>query len=83
MIEKIEAVFSIVFLTGLQRSYLEALQKCFAVITIDKSANKLTDISKIYYISKLLAELGLSNLKSKTNSKATHSIEEIIPPNIS
>ena len=37
----------------------------------------------IYYISKLLAELGLSNSKSKTNSKATHSIKQIIPPNIS
>ena len=57
--------------------------KCFAVVTIDKSGNKLTVIRKIYYISKLLAELGLSNSKSKTNSKATHVIEEIIPPNIS
>ena len=35
----------------------------------------------MYYISKLLAELGLSNSKSKTNLKAAHSIEEIIPAN--
>ena len=48
-----------------------------------KTANKLTVISKLYCISKLLAELGLSNSKSKTNSKATHCIEEIIPANIS
>ena len=31
---------------------------------------------------KLLAEINLSNSKSKTYSKATHSIEEIIQPNI-
>ena len=66
----------------MQRSYLEALHKCFAAVTIDRSANQLNVISKIYYISKLLAELGLSSSKSKTNSKATHSIEEIIAANI-
>ena len=66
----------------MQRSYLEALHKCFAAVTIDRSANQLTVISKIYYISKLVAELGLSSSKSKTNSKATHSIEEIIAANI-
>ena len=37
----------------------------------------------MYYTSKLLAELNLSNSKSKTYSKATHSTEEIIRPNIS
>ena len=37
----------------------------------------------MYYISKLLAELGLSNPKSKTYLKATHSIEEIIQAKIS
>ena len=36
---------------------------------------------KICYISKLLVEVGLSNSKSKTYSKATHSIEEIIQGN--
>ena len=36
----------------------------------------------MYYTSKLLAELNLSNSKSKTYSKATHSTEEIIQPNI-
>ena len=39
-------------------------------------------ICKKDYISKLLAERGLSNSKSKTYSKATHSIEEIIQANI-
>ena len=53
------------------------------VVTTDKSENKLTVISKIYYISKLSAELGISNSKSKKNSKATYSIEKIIPANIS
>ena len=68
--------------TRLQRSYLEALHKCFFVVTTDKSESKLTVISKIYYISKFLAELGISNSKSKTNSKATYSIEKVIPGNI-
>ena len=44
---------------------------------------KFAFICKIYYISKLLREVGLSNSKSKTYSKATHSIEEIIQGNIS
>ena len=35
-----------------------------------------------YYISKLLVEVGLSTSKSKTYSKATHSVEEIIQGNI-
>ena len=75
-IVKTEAVFSL---------SLNQITKilCFAVVTIYKYGNKLTVISKIYCISKLLAELGLSNSKSKTNSEATHSIEEIIPANIS
>ena len=75
-IVKTEAVFSL---------SLNQITKilCFAVVTIYKYGNKLTVISKIYCTSKLLAELGLSNSKSKTNSEATHSIEEIIPANIS
>ena len=68
----IEVVFFIVF----KPDYRDLIQK-------HKTANKLTVISKVYYISKLLAELGLSNSNCKTNSKATHFIEEIIPPNIS
>ena len=44
---------------------------------------KFAFICKIHYISKLLVEVGLSNSKSKTYSKATHSIEEIIQGNIS
>ena len=38
--------------------------------------------AKKYYISKLLAEAGLSNSKSETYSKVTDSIEEIIQANI-
>ena len=48
----------------------------------NRSLNKQV-ISKIYYISKLLVELGLSNSKPKTDSKPIHSTEEIIPANIS
>ena len=62
---------------------LEALHKCFVVVTIVKAANNFAFIYKIYHISKLLVEVGLSNTKSKTYSKATHSIEEIIQGNIS
>ena len=47
-----------------------------------QSCKKIAFICKIYYISKLLAEINLSNSKSTTYSKATHSIEEIIQPNI-
>ena len=54
----------------------------FVVITIDKAAKNIAFICKIYYISKLLAEIDLSNSKSKTYSKATHSIKVIIQPNI-
>ena len=71
------------FQTWLQRSYLQVLQKCFVVVIIDKAAKNFAFICKIYYISKLLAELDLSNSKSKTYSKAAHSIEETIQANIS
>ena len=47
-----------------------------------QSCKNFAFICKIYYISKLLAELDLSNSKSKTYLKVTHSIEEIIQPNI-
>ena len=62
-------------------SHLEAIHKRFAV-TIYTDANNFGFICKKYYISKLLAEIGLSNPKSKTYSKATHSIREIIEANI-
>ena len=55
-------------------------QICY--IDIDKAAKNFTFICKIYYISKLLAEINLSNSKSKTYSKATHSIQETIQANI-
>ena len=55
-------------------------QICY--IDIDKAAKNFTFICKIYYISKLLAEINLSDSKSKTCSKAIHSIEEIIQPSI-
>ena len=53
------------------KSYLEALHKRFVVVTIDKAANNFTFICKKYYISKLLAEVGLSNSKYKICLKAT------------
>ena len=70
------------FLNLIIETYLEALHKYFAAVTIDKAVKNFAFIWKIYYISKLLAEINLSNSKSKTYSKATHSIEEIIQPNI-
>ena len=75
-IVKIEAVFFIIF--KLRYRDLEALHKYFVVVTIVKAAKNFAFICKIYYISKLLVEAGLSNSKSKTHSKATHSLEEII-----
>ena len=71
------------FLNQITEVLLESLHKCFVVVTIDRYENKLTVISKIFYISKLFAALDLSNSKSKTNLKAAHSIVEIIPANIS
>ena len=47
-----------------------------------QSCKKFPFICKIYYITQLLAELQLSNSKSKICLKATHSIEKIIQPNI-
>ena len=52
------------------KSYLEALRKRFSVVTIDKAANNFAFICEKYYISKLLGEVDLSNLKFKTYSKA-------------
>ena len=57
--------------------------RCFVVVTIDKAAKNFVFICKIYYISRLLEEVGLSNSKSKTHSKATHSIEELVQASIS
>ena len=68
------------FLNLIIETYLEALY--FVVVTIDKAVKNFAFICKIYYISKLLAEINLSYSKSKTYSKVTHSIEEIIQPNI-
>ena len=56
-------------------SYLKALLKRFVSVAIDKAANNFAFCKK-YYISKLLVEVGLSNSKSKTCSKATLSTKE-------
>ena len=82
MIVKIETTFFI-FLKPDYRDLIQKHSTNVLLLLPDKSANKLTVIGKINYISKPLAELGLSNSKSKTNSKATHSIKEIISANIS
>ena len=58
------------------------MQKSFLVLILHKAANNFAFICKKYYISKLLAEVDLSNSKSKTYSEATHSIDEIIQANI-
>ena len=57
------------------KSYLEALRKRFSIVTTHKTANNFAFMYKKYYISKLLGEVHLSNLKFKTYLKP---IEEII-----
>ena len=48
------------------KSNTEALHKSFAVVPIDKVASNFAFVCKKCYISKLLAEVGLSISKSKT-----------------
>ena len=67
----------------MQIYYLEALDECFVVVTIDKAAKKFIFIRKIYYISILLAQFDFSNSESKTYFKAAHSIKEMIQANLS
>ena len=52
------------------KSYLEALRKRFSIVTTHKTANSFAFMYKKYYISKLLGEVHLSNLKFKTYLKA-------------
>ena len=52
------------------KSYLEALHRRYSVVTIDKVANNFAFMCEKNYISKLLGEVCLSNLKFKTYSKA-------------
>ena len=47
-----------------------------------QSCKNFVFICKVYCVSKFLVEINLSNSKSKTYSKATHSIEETIQSNI-
>ena len=83
MIVKIEAVFFIVLkLITDNRDSSVNIPQIFFVVTKDNAVKYFAFICKIYYISKLLEELDLSFSKSKTYSKATHFIEEIIQANI-
>ena len=82
VIVKINAVLFFIVFKPDYRDLIYVDYKCFVVVTIDKAAKNFAFICKIYCISKLLAELDLSNSKSKTYSKATHSIEEIIQTNM-
>ena len=70
------------FLNLILETLFRSTTQIFFCVTIDKAVKNFAFISKIYYISKLLAEINLSNSKSKTYSKATNSIKEIIQPNI-
>ena len=71
VIAKIEAVFFILF----KPDYRDLIQKHSANILLllpwTKLQKNFAFICKIYYISKLLAELYLSNSKSKTYAKVT------------
>ena len=60
------------------KPYLKALHKHFVVVTIDKAAKNFAFICKNYYVTKLLAEVSLSNSESKTYSKVIQYIEEMI-----
>ena len=65
------------------KSYLEVLHKrSFFVLSIKKTVSDFAFIFRTYYVSKLLTEVGLSDSKSKTYLRATHSIDEIIQANI-
>ena len=57
------------------KSYLESLLRRFVSVAIDKATNDFTFSNKPY-ISKPLTEVGLSNSKSKTWSKATLSTKK-------
>ena len=72
---KIEAVFLLVFKRAYievsRRPYLEVLHKCFAIVTVDKSAKK--PICRTWSFQ----------LKIKNKFESSHSIKEIISTNIS
>ena len=65
------------------KSYIEAHHKCFAVATIDKAASNFAFVwkkktkTKIKNVSKISADVGLCNSKSKKYSKANRSIEKM------
>ena len=70
-------IYILTFYTNIQRHSTN-----YVFVTIGKAANKFTFISNKFYISKLLAEVGLSNSKSKTYSEVAHSIDEIVEKEI-
>ena len=70
-------IYILTFYTNIQRHSTN-----YVFVTIGKAANKFTFICNKFYISKLLAEVGLSNSKSKTYSEVAHSIDEIVAANI-
>ena len=45
---------------------LEELHKNFVIVPIDKASNNIAIICKIFYISKILDELGIPNNTSDT-----------------
>ena len=70
-------IYILTFYTNIQRHSTN-----YVFVTIGKAANKFTFICNKFYISKLLAEVGLSNSKSKTYSEVAHSIDKIVAANI-
>ena len=70
-------IYILTFYTNIQRHSTN-----YVFVTIGKAANKFTFICNKFYISKLLAEVGLSNSKSKTYSEVAHFIDEIVAANI-
>lgn len=62
--------------------YLHELQKRFAIVTIDKAANNFAFVCKKFYVSKLLAEIGVNTEGSNTYSQVDTPSEEIVENNI-
>lgn len=63
--------------------YLEQLHRQFKVTTINNTSNSFTFISKKFYATKLLAEVGLnSDTTNKKYSQVQISKEEIVKTNI-
>ena len=63
-------------------SYLEALQKKFVLVLIDKASNNVDIICKHYYVEVMLNEIVVIGHGNNTYCKANKSCDEIIDENV-